>query len=166
MTTINAFVENTYPDFDIDEVKVFNNVSKLTDFIIKDRDIFSKSCLKNYKFSVISFDIVLCNNEDIHRINKEYRNKDSATDVISFAIFADSLPEERFIIDDEINLGEIIISLDKTEEQSKNNNVTFESELYYLISHGILHLLGFDHQTQEEYDFMVEKQNIAKAVVL
>ena len=125
MTTINAFVENTYPDFDIDEVKVFNNVSKLTDFIIKDRDIFSKSCLKNYKFSVISFDIVLCNNEDIHRINKEYRNKDSATDVISFAIFADSLPEERFIIDDEINLGEIIISLDKTEEQSKNNNVTF-----------------------------------------
>ncbi len=166
MTTINAFVENTYPDFDIDEVKVFNNVSKLTDFIIKDRDIFSKSCLKNYKFSVISFDIVLCNNEDIHRINKEYRNKDSATDVISFAIFADSLPEERFIIDDEINLGEIIISLDKTEEQSKNNNVTFDSELYYLISHGILHLLGFDHQTQEEYDFMVEKQNIAKAVVL
>ena len=166
MTTINAFVENTYPDFDIDEVKVFNNVSKLTDFIIKDRDIFSKSCLKDYKFSVISFDIVLCNNEDIHRINKEYRNKDSATDVISFAIFADSLPEERFIIDDEINLGEIIISLDKTEEQSKNNNVTFDSELYYLISHGILHLLGFDHQTQEEYDFMVEKQNIAKAVVL
>lgn len=166
MTTINAFVENTYPDFDIDEVKVFNNVSKLTDFIIKDRDIFSKSCLKNYKFSVISFDIVLCNNEDIHRINKEYRNKDSATDVISFAIFADSLPEERFIIDDEINLGEIIISLDKTEEQSKDNNVTFDSELYYLISHGILHLLGFDHQTQEEYDFMVEKQNIAKAVVL
>ena len=86
--------------------------------------------------------------------------------IISFAIFADSLPEERFIIDDEINLGEIIISLDKTEEQSKNNNVTFDSELYYLISHGILHLLGFDHQTQEEYDFMVEKQNIAKAVVL
>ena len=141
-------------------------MSKLTDFIIKDRDIFSKSCLKDYKFSVISFDIVLCNNEDIHRINKEYRNKDSATDVISFAIFADSLPEERFIIDDEINLGEIIISLDKTEEQSKNNNATFDSELYYLISHGILHLLGFDHQTQEEYDFMVEKQNIAKAVVL
>ena len=63
-------------------------------------------------------------------------------------------------------MGEIIVSLDKIKEQAEDNNVTFESELYYLISHGILHLLGFDHQTQIEYDFMVDKQNKAKAVVL
>lgn len=166
MTIVNAFVENTYPDFDIDEVKVFNNTAKMTEFIIGDSEIFSKSCLKDYDFTTLSFDIVLCNNEDIHRINKEYRNKDSATDVITFAIFADSLPSERFIIDKEINLGEIIVSLDKIKEQSEENNVGFDSELYYLISHGILHLLGFDHQTQSDYDFMVDKQNEAKAIVI
>ena len=132
---INAFIENTYQDF-------------------------------NIEFNTISFDIVLCNNEYIHKINKEYRNKDSATDVITFAIFADSTPDERFIFDDEINLGEIIVSLDKIKEQSTENNVTFDSELYYLISHGILHLLGFDHQNQKDYDFMVENQNKAKAIVL
>lgn len=166
MTIINAFVENTYSDFDIDEVKVFNDAAKITDFILKDCEILSKSCLRDYKYNVISFDIVLCNNEEIQRINKEYRDKDSATDVITFAIFADSVPEERFIIDEEINLGEIIVSLDKIKEQSVENNVSFESELYYLISHGILHLLGFDHQTRPEYNFMVDKQNKAKAVVL
>lgn len=166
MTTINAFVENTYTDFDIDEVKVFNDTIKITAHLLEDVDVFSKSCLKDYKFSTISFDIVLCNNEEIHRINKEYRDKDSATDVITFALFADSESDERFIFDDEINLGEIVVSLDKIKEQSIENNVTFDSELYYLISHGILHLLGFDHQNQVEYDYMVEKQNNAKAVVL
>ena len=166
MTTINAFIENTYPEFKIDEIKVYNDVVRITEFILKDNDIFSVSCLKDYKFDTVSFDVVLCNNEDIHRINKEYRNQDKATDVITFAIFADSEEEERFILDNEINLGEIIVSLDKIKEQAEDNNVTFESELYYLISHGILHLLGFDHQTQIEYDFMVDKQNKAKAVVL
>lgn len=166
MTVINVFIENTYSEFNVDEVKISDNVKKISDFIIKNEDIFSKSCLKDYKFSILSFDIVLCDNEYIHKINKEYRNKDSATDVITFAIFADSEPDERFILDEEINLGEIIVSLDKIKEQSLENNVTFDSELYYLISHGILHLLGFDHQNQDDYDFMVNNQNKAKALVL
>lgn len=166
MAEFNIFIENTYDSFDIDEVKVFNDVKKITDFILKDKEIFSKSCLFDYKFKVISFDIVFCNNDDIHRINKEYRDKDRATDVITFAIFADSPNEERFIMDGEINLGEIIVSLDKIEEQSKENNVSFDSELYYLISHGILHLLGFDHQSEDDYNFMVNNQNKAKAIVL
>ncbi len=166
MTVINAFIENIYPDFNINEVIVSDNVQKISGFILKDINIFSKSCLKDYKFKTLSFDIVLCDNEYIHKINKEYRNKDSATDVITFAIFADSKPEERFIFDNEINLGEIIVSLDKIKEQSVENNVSFDSELYYLISHGILHLLGFDHQNQQDYDFMVTNQNKAKAIVL
>lgn len=166
MTAINAFIENTYENYSIDEVKIYQNVEKITDFFINNNDIYSKSCLADYSFETLSFDIVLCNNDDIHRINKEYRNKDRATDVISFAIFADSPLSERFIMDGEINLGEIIVSLDKIEEQSKENNVSFDSELYYLISHGILHLLGFDHQTQEDYNFMVDNQNKAKAIVL
>ena len=166
MININVFIENTYPDFDIDDVKISDDVKKISRFILSDVEITKKSCISNYKYKTISFDVVLCNNDNIRVINKEYRQKDSPTDVITFAIFADSDEDERFIIDEEINLGEIIVSLDKVLEQSGENNISFEAELYYLISHGILHLLGFDHQTQEEYEFMVNNQNKAKAVVL
>ena len=166
MTELNIFIENTYEKYKIDEVKIYNDVIKMTDFILKDNEIISKSCLFKLQFNTITFDIVFVNNEEIHRINKEYREKDRPTDVITFAMFADSPEDERYILDGEINLGEIIVSLDKIEEQSKENSVSFEDELYFIISHGILHLLGFDHQTEAEYNFMVNNQNKAKAVVL
>lgn len=166
MTQFNIFLENTYSDFVIDDKKVYDNIVKITKFIFSDKDITSTYCLKDINYKTICFDIVLVNNEEIHRINKEYRNKDMPTDVITFAIFADSPEEEQFIFDGEINLGEIIISLDKIKEQAEDNNVTFEEELYFLSSHGILHLLGFDHQTTDDYNFMIEKQNKSKEIVL
>ena len=166
MTDFNIFIENTYPNFDIDEIKVHKDVLKISEYIFKDKEIIKKSCLKSYKYKNIVFDIVLTDNEKIHEINKEYRKKDSPTDVITFAIFADSKPEERFIFDDEINLGEIIVSLDKIQEQAKEHSKSFNDELYFIISHGILHLLGFDHQTEDDYNFMIKNQNKAKAVVL
>ena len=83
--------------------------------------------------------------------------------IITFAIFADD--EDKFIFDGEINLGEFIIALDKVEEESKKKNKSFEEELYFLISHGIMHLLGFDHQTEEDYNFVVDMQNEALKVV-
>jgi len=166
MTNLNIFLENTYEKYKIDEVKIYNNIVKIADYIFKNSEIMDLSCLSKKKYNTVSFDIVLVNNEEIHRINNEYREKDKPTDVITFAIFADSPEEEQYILDGEINLGEIIVSLDKIEEQSKENNVTFDDELYYIISHGILHLLGFDHQSEEEYNFMVNNQNKAKAIVL
>ena len=166
MTNLNIFLENTYEEYKIDEVKIYNNIVKMADYIFKNSEITDLSCLAKIKYDTVSFDIVLVNNEEIHRINKEYRDKDRPTDVITFAIFADSPKEEQYIIDGEINLGEIIVSLDKIEEQSKENRVSFDDELYYIISHGILHLLGFDHRNEEEYKFMVNNQNKAKAVVL
>jgi len=166
MTEYNIFLENTYPDYKTDDTKIYNNVLKIADYIFKNSEVMTKSCLNNVKYNSVNFDIVLTDNGEIHRINKEYRKKDSPTDVITFAIFADSPEDEKFTFDGEVYLGEIIVSLDKIEEQSKDNKVTFESELYYIISHGILHLLGFDHQTEEDYNFMVENQNKAKAAVL
>ena len=58
----------------------------------------------------------------------------------------------------EINLGEILISLDKTQEQAESNNHEFGRELFFLISHGIMHLLGYDHPTEEELNFMLFHQ--------
>ena len=162
MQTLNIFVENIYPDFEIDEIKVLSKTRKLTEFILSQENVFANSCLRDYKFDTLYFDIVLCDNKKIQEINKEYRKKDSPTDVITFAIFADSPENERFIFDNEINLGEIIISLDKIKEQSNEHNQSFEDELYFLIAHGILHCLGFDHLTDEEYNFMINTQNKAK----
>lgn len=166
MTNLNIFLENTYENYDIDDVLIHKNIVKMTEYIFQDNIIMHNSCLQKYKYDTVSFDIVFVNNEEIHRINKEYRHKDSPTDVITFAMFADSPEEERYIIDGEISLGEIVVSLDKVEEQSKENNVSFLDELYYLVSHGVLHLLGYDHQTDEEYNFMVDNQRKAKAIVL
>lgn len=166
MTNLNIFLENTYETYDIDEVSVHKDIMQLAEYIFADMDIMSKSCLCACNYETVSFDIVFVNNEEIHRINKEYRQKDMPTDVITFAIFADSPKEEQYIFDGEVNLGEIIVSLDKIEEQSKENNVSFNDELYFLVSHGILHLLGFDHQTEEDYQFMVENQNKSKAILL
>ena len=166
MTNLNIFLENTYDEYKIDEVAIHKDIVKMSEHIFTDSTIISKSCLKEYSYNTVCFDIVLVNNEEIHRINKEYRQKDSPTDVITFAIFADSPKEEQYIFDGEVNLGEIIVSLDKIEEQSKENNVSFNDELYFLVAHGILHLLGFDHQTEEDYNFMVENQNKSKAILL
>lgn len=165
MTNLNVFIENTYENYGIDVVSVYKKVMKLSNYLFENDEVMSKSCLSSCDFDTVSFDIVFVNNEEIHRVNKEYRQKDSPTDVITFAIFADSDEDEKFIFDGEVNLGEIIVSLDKIEEQSKENNVSFNDELYYLVAHGILHLLGFDHQTETDYNFMVEMQNKAKAFV-
>lgn len=166
MPEFNIFIENTYPEFGIDDLKLHKDVVKMTEFIFKDTELMKKSCLAGLKYSVISFDIVLTANDKIHEINREYRDKDAPTDVITFAVFADSPEDERFILDEEINLGEIIVSLDRIKEQSKENNVSFDDETYFIISHGILHLLGFDHLTEPEYNYMVEHQKKAKAIVL
>ncbi|MBQ4078651.1 rRNA maturation RNase YbeY [bacterium] len=165
MVQINVFVENTYENYEIDEVKAYDNALKITNFLFAQDEVMKDSCLAGEEYEQVFFDIVFMNNEEIHTVNKEYRKKDAPTDVITFAMFADSPQEERYIFDGEVHLGEIMVSLDKIEEQAKENNVSFEEELHYIIAHGVLHLLGFDHQTEPEYNFMVDYQNRAKAIV-
>lgn len=174
---INIFSENIHKFFEINEKKAITVAKNILTFYLNEESIFNSSCLFGQNFKSISFDILYCDNEKTHQINKEYRKKDYPADIITFAIFADS--EEKFIFDKEINLGEIIISLDKVSEKArrqedeKADNIelallsscppafSIENELYFLISHGIMHLLGFDHQTEEEYNFIVEAQNSA-----
>ena len=158
---INIFLENIYENFELnlDEKKILQKSKKMFKFFIDEKAVFEKSCLVDYDLSSIYFDIVFCDNEKIHEINVEYRKKDRPTDVITFALFADSPKEERFIFDGEINLGEIIVSLDKTKEQANDKEHSFEEELYFLISHGLMHLLGFDHLTDEDLEYMLSWQS-------
>ncbi len=154
---INIFTENIYPDWEVDELKVISVGRKIVKYFLK--NLLEKSCLNGYDFDTLTFDILFCDSKKTHQINKEYRDKDYAADIITFAIFADD--DAKFILDEDINLGEIILALDKVKEEAQKHNVTDEYELYFLIAHGILHLLGFDHQTDEDYNFVVSEQNKA-----
>jgi len=158
-TTINIFSENINKKFEIDEKKAIDTAREILKIYLKEKTIFDLSCLTGMDFDCISFDILYTDSEKTHEINNEYRQKDYAADIITFAIFADT--EEKFVFDGEINLGEIIISLDKVEVNAAEKGVAFEEELYFLISHGIMHLLGFDHQTEEDYNFIIDAQAIA-----
>lgn len=159
MTKINIFSENIHKNLEVDERKSIETAKKILKIFLQDKTIFNSSCLVEMDFNCISFDILYCDNEKTHEINKEYRKKDYSADIITFSIFADS--DEKFIFDKEINLGEIIISLDKVSENAQMKGILFEDELYFLISHGILHLLGFDHQTNEDYNFIIKAQTSA-----
>ena len=95
----------------------------------------------------VSFIIV--NNEEIRSINKGYRNIDAPTDVITFALI-DS--EEENVIPEE--LGDIFISYEKVMSQAKEFGHSELREFAFLVTHGMLHILGYDHQTKEDEELM------------
>ena len=156
---MNIFSENIFEDWAIDEKYFIDSAKKILDFYLSIPNVYENCCLYNFDYNTISFDFLFCNGEKTHQINKEYRDKDYVADIITFAIFADS--KDKFIFDKEINLGEVIIALDKVMVEAEKKNVSREYELIFLISHGILHLLGFDHQTEEDYNFVINLQNKA-----
>ena len=101
--------------------------------------------------------ITLTNNEEIHKINKEYRNVDRPTDVLSFPMYErdeiKNLKVDKNSDEEEI-LGDIIVSIEKVKEQAEEYGHSFERELAYLVTHGCLHLLGYDHMIDEEKEVM------------
>ena len=100
------------------------------------------------------FNIIFVDNEEIHNINKEYRNIDRVTDVISFA-----LEDNKDIVYEDFRLlGDIYIAIDVAYDQAIEYNHSREREVCFLATHGILHLLGYDHMTIEEEKEMFDKQ--------
>ncbi len=130
-----------------------NQAKKIIDILLQMPQIQENSPIFKHDFSTLTFELTFCNDPTIKEINATYRNKDKTTDVITFALFADD--ENSIVIDKTIELGEIIISVDTLVKQAQENNNDVKTELYTLVTHGILHLLGFDHQTQKDYDFVV-----------
>lgn len=159
MTKFHIFSENIFPDWEIHEKKYIDIAKNLIKYYLSKPEIAEHSALVSLDYNTVSFDFLYCDSKKTHEINKDYRQKDYPADIITFAIFADSA--EKFIFDGEVNLGEVIIALDKVVEEAEKKGKTKEQELAFLISHGILHLLGFDHQTEEDYNFIVGVQNEA-----
>jgi len=142
----------------LDEVKIVlknykNKIKKILEIMLNLKELKS-SKIFDEKISKIRFDISFCDDETIHQINKEYRNKDCPTDVITFSLFCDD--ENALIYRKTADLGQIIVSVETAKKQAKNS---LEEEILTLICHGILHLFGFDHLTKKDYDFVVGIQN-------
>lgn len=105
---------------------------------------------KHYDFSII-----LVEPEAIQSINSKYRNIDKVTDVISFA----SLDDERFVSpESSIELGDIFVNVKAIREQASDYGHSLKREFCFLITHGILHLLGYDHMTSDEEAIMIRLQ--------
>lgn len=141
----------------LDEERIYKATLQIANNLLAMDEICRISPIFKHDFSDLNFELSFCNDSTIHQINREYRQKDSATDVITFALFVDDT--NSIVINDTVELGEIIISTDTLLKQAKENNVGADTELYTLITHGILHLLGFDHLNQKDYDFVVGIQN-------
>ena len=97
----------------------------------------------------VEVSVTLCDNEYIRNLNREYRNKDSATDVLSFPIY-DFNELETFVPAGPIPLGDIVISIDRAKEQAREIGNLFLNEVAFLAIHSTLHLLGYDHERCEE----------------
>ena len=109
--------------------------------------------LKREKLEQVEFNIIFVDINKIHEINKTYRGIDRPTDVISFA-----LEDNMDIALDHRLLGDIYICLEKAHEQAIEYNHSYLRELSFLMIHGLLHLLGYDHMKPEEEKIMFSKQ--------
>ena len=102
----------------------------------------------------VVFNIIIVDNEYIHQLNKTYRGVDRPTDVISFALEDNGACETEF----GRILGDIYISIDQARIQAKEYGHSLKRELAFLSIHGFLHLLGYDHMTEEEEKEMFGRQ--------
>ena len=98
-------------------------------------------------------------NEAIHQLNLEYREKDKPTDVLSFPIWEKEELEDGSAFDGHaVTLGDIIISAEQAKAQAEEYGHSYERELHYLLVHGIMHCLGYDHEEEEDKREMREKE--------
>lgn len=127
-------------------VEFFNNYGKDLDINLVALKDFIIYCLDRLSLKNVLFNVIIINNDSIHKINKEYRGIDRPTDVITFALEDNkqiNIPEVRV-------LGDIYISYDKVISQAKEYNHSIKREICFLAVHGLLHLLGYDHMKKED----------------
>ena len=103
---------------------------------------FSERALQAIQQKSQKASIVFVSDAAIKKLNREFRGKDYATDVLSFPVKAEAFEKEE-----ELNLGEVVVCLQRASEQAKQNQISFQVEVKQLILHGLLHLSGYDHET-------------------
>ena len=138
--------------------KLFISFSATKDFPECDYDlkmIVRRAILATLKYEDLIFgaevSVTFCDNEYIKRLNAEFRNKDSSTDVLSFPMYDfDDETDPTENPDGSISLGDIVISLERAKEQAVELGNSFEREVAFLVIHSTLHLLGYDHERSKD----------------
>ena len=135
------FIDNRQNKFEVTE-ELTKKLEEVISFVLKEEKV-KEDC---------EVSLVFVDNEEIRGINNETRGIDRATDVLSFPMI--DYPEDKvykcYFDGDELILGDIVLSLERTKEQSIEFNHSFEREACYLVTHSVLHLLGYDHMEEEE----------------
>lgn len=140
-------------------ISIKNTQRKITvDLIALKHD--AQTVLDALKYPDFDLGIWLTNNKTIHEYNLAYRHKDKPTDILSFPNYPTLKPKQRIKIteDDDKNLGDLIISPEYVLADLPRWGKSFEQRMKILLVHGICHLLGYDHETDEEYKVMHRKE--------
>ena len=118
---------------------IYKDIEKVNSWEDIVKRVFEE-CFKEEQLqdSKLYITVTFTNPKNIQSINKEYRNKDKSTDVLSFPM------------EDEIMLGDIAISVDTAKRQAEEAEINLDRETAFLFIHGLLHLLGYDHETSQE----------------
>jgi len=133
--------------------EIINNTNKEIKEIKKLED-YIKFIVDKLELKKAIFNIIFVSNEEIQDINRQFRNIDRITDVISFA-----LEDNKDVVYEDFRLlGDIYIAIDVAYDQAIEYNHSREREVCFLATHGVLHLLGYDHMTIEEEKEMFDKQ--------
>lgn len=119
--------------------------------------------------------LVITDSEEIHRVNKEFRNIDAPTDVLSFPMIPFETPADYSVIEEddsyfdmdsgELLLGDMMINVDRVFSQAEEYGHSTEREFSFLFAHSMLHLLGYDHMVPEEAKVMEKKQSEALEIL-
>ena len=138
----------------MNEFEIFNQTDRDIPELETVKSVLQHAVVKE-KLENVIFNVIIVDNDYIHELNKNYRNIDRETDVITFA-----LEDEKEMVSPvgERVLGDIYISIDKAISQAEEYGHSLLRELSFLAVHGFYHLLGYDHMTEEEEKVMFAKQ--------
>ncbi|WP_226646740.1 rRNA maturation RNase YbeY [Mesobacillus subterraneus] len=142
------------------EIDFLDEVNELSDQEINDIEkLLNYAAEKENVQEGSELSVTFVSNDRIQEINREYRDKDRPTDVISFALEEMGEGELEIVgVDIPRILGDIIISIPKAREQAEEYNHSFMRELGFLAVHGLLHLLGYDHMNEQDERQMFDRQ--------
>lgn len=123
------------------------------------KDVLQFTAEKEKIVHDVELSLTIVTNEEIKHLNNQYRNKNEPTDVLSFQMDNPFMELENEINYGPLQIGDIIISIEKVNEQATRYNHSLDRELTFLAIHGFLHLLGYTHDNKENEKVMFQKQD-------
>lgn len=147
---MQLLISNEQNQVPIDK-KVYDLIQKALDEVLKEEEFFTET----------EVSLVLVDDVQMAELNKKYRGVEGTTDVLAFPMLKHEFGEPEILdLEEEILLGDVVISVPRALEQAAFYGTSFPQEMVFLAVHGMLHLLGYEHETPEEVVRMRERENM------